>query len=123
MDLEKLISTVISKLREVVKTETVVGEPIQAEKAVIIPVSKVTIGFGAGGGEGKESKKGVGSGGGAGGGATIEPVAFIVVSEGKASLLPLVAKEATLAKVIDLIPDIINKLKKEKKKKEEQKEK
>ncbi|RMH72599.1 MAG: hypothetical protein D6675_04190, partial [Gemmatimonadetes bacterium] len=43
-------------------------------------------------------------------GLTIEPVAFIVVSHGKPTLLPLAQTEATLSKVIDLVPDVLGKL-------------
>lgn len=113
MAVEDLIKTVMLQLKEMVKTETVVGEPIQAGESTIVPVSRVSVGFGAGGGEGRpgQGKQSSGSGSGTGGGATIEPVAFIVITEDKAQLLSLVKKEAAMTKVIDLIPQVIEKVK------------
>jgi len=104
-----LIKVVMSELKGLVKTETVVGEPIEAGGITVIPVSKVSVGFGAGGGEG--SKKSISFGSGTGGGASIEPVAFIVVTEGKAQLLPLTTKKPAFSDVVDLIPRVIEKVK------------
>jgi len=56
----------------------------------VIPISKVSFGFGSAGGEGKRGEEG-GFGGG-GGGAKIEPVAFLVVSEDEVKLLPATGK-------------------------------
>lgn len=111
MPVDDLIKTVMTELKAICRTETVVGQPVKAGETVIIPVSKVSVGFGAGGGDGKEGCSGnSGSGSGTGGGASIDPVAFIVVTpEGKAQLLPLTQKEVTLAKIIDLIPDVLSK--------------
>ncbi|MCC7429406.1 sporulation protein [bacterium] len=111
MALEDLVKTVMSELKSMVKTETVVGQPVKAGETVIIPVSKVTVGFGAGGGDGKDgATNNSGSGSGTGGGASIEPIAFIVVNpQGKAQLLPVTQKEITIGKIIDSIPDILAK--------------
>ncbi len=59
-----------------------------------------------GGASKEEADKG--SGTGAGCGATIEPVAFVVVSKGKAQLLPLKSREATLTRIIDLVPALLD---------------
>ncbi|MHB9029235.1 MAG: GerW family sporulation protein, partial [Candidatus Latescibacterota bacterium] len=74
-------------------------------ESTIIPVSKVSFGFGIGGGERNASRNG--SNMGAGAGAKIEPVAFVVVTGGKAKLLPLKSREATFARLFDLIPDVL----------------
>ncbi len=110
MDISKIAKEVMEQIKETVRSETVVGEPVQAEESVIIPVSKVTFGFGVGGGENTENTD-KGSGGGAGCGATIEPVAFVVVSKGKAQILPLKSREATVTRVIDLVPTVIDAIK------------
>ena len=111
MDISNVVKTVMEQIKETVRSETVVGEPVQAEESVIIPISRVTFGFGVGGGGGGDKEKGTGSGTGIGCGATIEPVAFVVVSKGKAQLLPLKSREATLTRIIDLIPSILDLLK------------
>ena len=106
MNVAEAAKVVMEQIKETVRSETVVGTPVQAEDSVIIPVSRVSFGFGVGGGENGEDGKN--SGMGTGGGASIEPVAFIVVSKGKAQLLPLKSREATLSRIIDLVPSIID---------------
>jgi sporulation protein YtfJ len=108
MVIEELVKTVLSELRKVSKTESVVGEPIQMEETIIVPVSRVSFGFAVGGGE-KASKSGKGEV--TGGGATIEPVAFFVVHGEKVDLITVKKEEVGLAKVIDLVPEIIDKVK------------
>jgi len=120
MDISNVVKAIMEQIKETVRSETVVGEPVQAEDSVIIPISRVTFGFGVGGG----SREGVnkGSGTGTGCGATIEPVAFVVVSKGKAQLLPLKSREATLTRIIDLVPSLLD-LVKDLKSKDQKKEK
>ena len=115
MVIENLVKTVLSELREITKTKTVVGEPLTVGEATIVPVSKLTLGFAAGGGA-KDSKSGKGEG--TGGGATIEPVAFFVVRGDKVDLVTIKKEEVGLAKIIDLVPQIVEKVKDMKDKKE-----
>jgi len=121
--LDELIKTVLPELRQIAKGQTVVGEPIQAGDSTVIPVSKVSVGFGAGGGGSEEAD---GKGSGTGGGAMIEPIAFIVITEGKVQLVPLTSKDTTIGKVIDLVPEILDRVglkdKKEGKNQDAQKE-
>lgn len=105
MDITEVVKVMMEQIKETVKSETVVGTPVQAADSVIVPVSKVAFGFGAGGGEKNEAASQ--SGMGTGCGVTIEPVAFVVVSHGKAQLLPLKSREATLTRIIDLVPEIL----------------
>ena len=110
MPLEDIIKTVMGEIRQICQSETVIGKPIQSDDTVIVPVSKVSFGFGGGGGEGGEEKN-PGSGSAIGGGANIEPVAFIVVLKGKVHIMPLKSKEATISKVVDLVPIVMEILK------------
>ncbi len=105
MDISQVVKVVMEQIKETVRSETVVGTPVQAEEAVIIPVSRVAFGFGVGGGENTDSIKRGGTATAVG--ASVEPVAFVVVSKGKAQLLPLKSREATLTRLIDLVPPII----------------
>ncbi len=114
MQLESILKNVLSELREMVQTETVVGKPIHAGDSVVVPVSKVSVGFGGGGGTRAEKNKDDRNNGTAlGGGATIEPVAFIVIIKGKAQLLSLTGKGENFnwGKVVDLIPDLVAQVK------------
>lgn len=120
MDISNVVKAIMEQIKETVRSETVVGEPVQAEESVIIPVSRVSFGFGVGGANREEAGKSAATGTGCG--ATIEPVAFVVVSKGKAQLLPLKSREATLTRIIDLVPALFDVVK-EMRTKEEVKEK
>ncbi|MFH1943758.1 MAG: spore germination protein GerW family protein [bacterium] len=108
MVIETLVKTVLSELKEITKTETVIGKPIIVGKATIVPVSRISIGFAVGGGK-KDSKSG--SGEGTGGGASIEPIGFIVVRGEKVDLITVQKQDVGLGKVIDLVPQIVERVK------------
>jgi uncharacterized spore protein YtfJ len=95
----------MQQIKETVRAETVIGTAVQSGESTIVPVSKVSFGFGIGGGEQDTSRKG--SSMGAGVGAKVEPVAFVVVTGGKAKLLPLKSREATFARLVEIIPDVL----------------
>ena len=103
---ETLIEKVMGELHRIVQTETVVGEPVQAGNVTLIPVSKISFGFGAGGQEGKGQS-------GTGGGATVEPIAFVVIdAEGQVQIMNLKDKEASLGQLVGLVPDALAKIRK-----------
>ena len=120
MAIEDMVRTMLHELREIVKTETVVGEPVVIGDITMIPVSKISFGFGAGGGRGKKDDGNSGTGGG----GSVQPVAFIVIQKGKAQLLPLEDKSLSLTDLLKYAPDVLEKIKafkdKRKKKKEEE---
>ncbi len=120
MAIEDMVRTMLHELREIVKTETVVGEPVVIGDITMIPVSKISFGFGAGGGQGKKDDGNSGTGGG----GSVQPVAFIVIQKGKAQLLPLEDKSLSLTDLLKYAPDVLEKIKafkdKRKKKKEEE---
>lgn len=103
---EALVERVMGELHRIVQTRTVVGEPVQAGQVTLIPVSKISFGFGAGGGvEGKGQS-------GTGGGATVEPIGFVVVDEnGKTQILTMREKEVGWGQLVELMPDAIAKVK------------
>lgn len=117
MPIDDLIKTMMQEFREIVKTETVVGDPVVAGDVIIVPVSKISFGFGAGGGEG--SKKDGGSG--TGGGGSVQPVAFIIIQNGKAQLVPLEDKGMSVGDLLKYAPDVIKKIKEFKDKRDKKK--
>ncbi len=126
MGVEETIKEIASELEKIANTKTVVGEPITAAGKTIIPISKISMGFGAGGGEGKKDNES-GFGGGGGAGAKIEPVAFIMISEEEAKIFRISERSdagSILSAIPDLVPDIMDRLKgmKGKNKKEEKPE-
>lgn len=106
-DVEGLIERVLGELHRIVKTETVVGEPVRAGDLTLIPVSKISFGFGAGGGrEGKGQT-------GTGGGASVEPIAFVVIDgEGKAQILPLGERDVGMGQLLELVPEAVARVRK-----------
>ena len=118
MAIEDMVRTMLNELREIVKTETVVGEPVIVGDITIIPVSKISFGFGAGGGQGKKDDGSSGTGGG----GSVQPVAFIVIQKGKAQLLPIEDKSMSLADLLKYAPDVIEKIKAFKDKRKQKKD-
>ncbi len=110
MAVEDLMNEVVTQLEKMITTRTIVGEPILAAGKTVIPISKVSFGFGGGGGEGKRGEKG-GFGGGGGGGAKIEPVAFLVISEEEVKLVGMKGKGLDIEKIIETVPELVEKVK------------
>lgn len=82
MDINDPIKTTVEEIRKVLNIENVIGEVIESEDKVMIPVTRMGMAFGAGMAEGKRQDSQEGAGAGAGGGAGIEPVAVVVVFKG-----------------------------------------
>lgn len=96
----------MGELHRIVQTKTVVGEPVEAGDLTLIPVSRITFGFGAGGGQEGKGRSGTG------GGATVEPIAFVVIDrDGKAQILTLSDKDVSWSQVLGLMPEAVSKIK------------
>ena len=120
--LNDLMRATMEKIHEMVDTNTIVGQPITTPDGVtLIPISKVSFGFGSGGADyGKVQPKDFG--GAAGAGVKIDPVAFLVIKEGSTRVLPVAVPESTtLDRVVEMVPDLMDKGEKyfDKKKEEE----
>lgn len=120
--LNDLMRATMEKIHEMVDTNTIVGQPITTPDGVtLIPISKVSFGFGSGGADyGKVQPKDFG--GAAGAGVKIDPVAFLVIKEGTTRVLPVaVPASTTLDRVVEMVPDLMDKVEKyfDKKKEEE----
>ncbi|MFA4837969.1 MAG: spore germination protein GerW family protein [Candidatus Neomarinimicrobiota bacterium] len=113
--LEGIVDTLLNRLKDIVASETVVGKPIQAGETTVIPVTKISLGFGAGAGSSDNKEKG--NAGGTGGGAVIEPIAIITVTKDEVKIHHLKDKESGLEKVLEALPDLIAKFTKPKEEK------
>ena len=116
--IEGLMSEAMEHIRQMVDVNTIVGAPITTpDGTTVIPISKVTFGFGAGGSQfsakptGKKEDEAL-FGGGSGGGVSISPVAFLIVNSEQIKLLPVKSASTTTDKLIDLVPELINKFNK-----------
>lgn len=123
--IEGLMDTVMNSLREMIDVNTIIGEPIETtNNTLIIPISKVGFGFAAGGSEfscetvdeyvrkekDEEIQYRLPFGGGSGAGVSINPVAFLIVQNDTVKLLPI-QHNNSIDKLLDYVPDIIEKAK------------
>ena len=122
--IESLMMTAMSSIQDMVDVNTIIGEPIETASGItIIPISKVCFGFAAGGSEfsgetikeynrkdkDEEIAYKLPFGGGAGAGVSINPVAFLVVQEGSVKLMN-VDHDSCIDKLLDYVPDLMQKL-------------
>lgn len=100
-EVEKLLSTAVGELEKILRSKTVVGEPITVGDITLIPLVSIGFGFGAGGGSGAQpGASGQGSGGGTGGGGGIKPVAVLIIDQNGARLETIKGGTATMIEKI-----------------------
>ena len=110
-----MLESTIQKIREMVDVNSVIGEPISTPDGVtIIPVTKVSIGYGGGGSDFATKNMPVNRdnsfGGGAGAGIKITPVAFLVIRGENVRMLPVAEPASTsVDRLIELLPDLLEK--------------
>lgn len=123
--IDGLMSTAMQNIKEMVDVDTIVGAPVESpDGTVIIPISRVAFGFAAGGSEfgKKENEADAMFGGGSGGGVSISPVAFMVVGQNQIKLLPIESNNSAIDKILDFIPEIVDKVNSKINKKKAEKE-
>ncbi|MCK0147272.1 sporulation protein [Arenibacter sp. F26102] len=118
LNFEELLGKITDFIKSEAKTETVVGEQFELGEFKCVPVIKVGMGFGSGGGEGSQPKTGKGQGGGAAAGVGIEPIGFLV-SKGEEISFLASGKTHGLAAAFEKVPDLIEKLAKNRGKEKE----
>ncbi len=111
--IQGLMYTAMQSIRDMIDVNTIVGDPVETpDGTVIIPISKVALGFGVGGSEYASEKTSDGNmfGGGAGGGVSITPVAFMVAGKGQIRLMPANPENTIYDRILDMVPVAIDKL-------------
>ncbi len=113
--IEGLMSTAMTSIKDMIDVDTIVGKPIETKDGTtIIPISKVTFGFASGGSDfGNEKTVTAGNnffGGGSGAGVSITPIAFLSVYQGSVKLLSVAPNTSSADKLIECIPDVMNKV-------------
>lgn len=115
---DALLDKVSSHVKELTKTETIIGEEFKMGEYTCKPVIRVGVGFGSAGGEGEHPKhKGSGTGQGAAAGVGISPVGFIV-SKGDEIQFLQAEKSKGIGAILEKVPDLIEKVKEVKDEKE-----
>jgi uncharacterized spore protein YtfJ len=113
MELNDLVTSLMTQLHRVSKSEQVVGKPMVFGDSAVVPLCKITVGFGTGSSDvaGEATAKGASFDlGGAGGGLIVEPRAFVVVGkDGHAQMLSVrKGAKAILQKAIDVLPQAVD---------------
>lgn len=104
--IDTFAETILEKLRMVSQAETVIGKPIQAGAVTLIPVNRVSMGFGLGG-----KKENVAA---SGGGLSIHPLAFVVIAGDDVRIMSVSRENDMVSKIADLVPDVLSAFKNKK---------
>lgn len=108
--MSEFVQSALSGLHSLADVNSVIGDPITTpDGMVIIPVSKVSIGYGTGGSDLPTERPNL-FGGGTGGGVTIQPVAFLVVGGGHVELLQMQTADNTADRIVNSVPAVLDKL-------------
>lgn len=118
--IQGLMKEAMENLKEMVDVNTIIGDPVETpDGSVILTVSKVGFGFAAGGSEfvidGNHQGQQQGTskqpfGGGSGGGVSITPIAFLIVGTHGVKMIHLDEGTHLLEKMMDLAPQVVDKI-------------
>lgn len=120
--IENIMKTTMEELKRMVDVNTIIGEPlISSNGTMIMPVSRVSLGFVSGGGEYgrgqniarrsdavevvddvKHPFAGVSAAG-----MSLTPIAFLVVNDTNVRVLPA-KSECTTDRIIEIVPSVIS---------------
>lgn len=99
-----VIDSLMKGMNTVLSTKTVVGEATKVGDTIIVPLVDVSFGVGAGASAGDKK-----NGGGGGFSGKLTPSAVLVIKNGTTKLVNI-KNQDTMTKVLDMIPDIVDKL-------------
>lgn len=108
--LSELMETTMVKIREMVDSNSIIGEPITTPDGVtVIPVSRVSFGFGTGGSDyGKTTDK---FGGAGAAGVRIDPVSFLIIKDGVTRVVPVAVPAVGVAdRLLDMLPELVERV-------------
>jgi len=113
--LSDLVRQMLDGMHTLSKTDTILGEPIQAKNATLIPVHRLRIGFAAGTAKGDASvdaRKGQSGGRGVAGSVQLDPIAVITVGADQVPRILAVDgdSESAVGKLLDQVPDLVARL-------------
>ncbi len=111
--MNNILDVTMEKVREMVDASTIIGDPVTSpDGTILIPVSRLSYGVVSGGSDlpSKNTPPAGLFGGGAGVGVTVFPVAFISISNGNVKLLQIEPYYNSIDRVIDKMPDVVDKI-------------
>ncbi len=94
-----------------VDVNTIVGTPITTPDGItLIPVSRVSFGFGSGGSDFPVKEKS-GFGGANGAGVKIDPIGFLTIKDGTVRMINITPPaDTTIDRIVEMLPDIIDRV-------------
>ena len=98
---KKATDDLLKAMEKFITTKSVVGEPVVVGETIVLPMADVSFGMGIG-----TFSKGDNGTGGVGG--KITPSAVLVMKDGSSKLIS-VRDQDGITRLIDMVPDIINK--------------
>ncbi len=108
---QELMASALGKMRDLVDSNTIIGSPINTQDGtVILPVSKISFGFVSGGTDFASKTQKDLFGGAASSGASITPVGFLVIKEGNVRFMQVAEGNATVDRLINMMPEVIDRL-------------
>ena len=108
---QELMASSLEKIRDIVDSNTVIGSPIHTQDGTtILPISKVSFGFVSGGTDFATKTQKDLFGGAASAGGSVTPVGFLVIKEGSVKLMQLAEGGATLDRLINMMPEVIDRI-------------
>lgn len=105
MNFETTVESLFKGMDSFITTKTVVGEAITIGDTIILPL--VDVSFGVGAGAFADDKK---NNGGGGMGGKIMPSAVLVIQNGQTKLVNIKQQDG-LTKILDMVPDFIDRFK------------
>ncbi len=112
--ISQLMQTTMENVKNVLKVDTVVGDPIITPDGItLVPISKISLGFGGGGVEFNSKKNGAERpyGGGNATGVKIEPIGFLVIKEGTVRMINVTPPAGnTVDRIIDMVPQVMDRV-------------
>lgn len=104
-DFNDALGSLFKGMESMLTTKTVVGEPTKVGDTIILPL--VDVNFGIAAGAFAKGANGNSAGGGMGG--KMSPSAVLVISDGRAKMVS-VKGEDTVSKILDMVPEVVDKI-------------
>lgn len=102
----------MEKIHTMVDSDTVVGSPIATPDGVtLIPLSRMSFGFASGGSDKASDTSKASVWGGSGAAVKVDPIGFLMIKDGTARMVSIQPPAySTVDRVIDMVPDLLDKI-------------
>ena len=108
-----LMQNTMESVKNILKVDTVVGDPIYTPDGItLVPISRVSVGFGGGGVEfAKKTGDPRPYGGANATGVKIDPIGFLVIKEGTVRMVNVTPPACnTVDRLIDMVPQVMDRV-------------